>query len=53
MKQYIDHPDMTYTQLGIQFGLWIVTSSGVLYCLVYKIYPVIAGNPIDDRKKSQ
>lgn len=53
MKQLMDNREMTYKEIGIQFGFWGVTSSGVLYCLVSKVYPVIAGDSIESEKKNE
>lgn len=57
MKRLIDNPNMEWAEIGGLFALWLVNCCGSLYCLVYKVYPAIAGdsvhNKVDDAKKKQ
>lgn len=44
MKQLLDNPNMQYSQLFTQFGLFLVSSSAVLYILITKVLPAISPN---------
>lgn len=50
MKQLIDNPEMSYQELAGKFAIWLACAAGILYCFVYKVYPVIAGDPIEQRQ---
>ncbi|CAH6719356.1 hypothetical protein CLIB1444_02S06612 [[Candida] jaroonii] len=44
MKQLLDNPSMEYSQLFIQFSLFLITSSAVLYILITKVLPAVSPN---------
>lgn len=54
MKGLLDDPEMSYQQLALNFLLWAVTTIGVIYTMMYKVYPLLTKEKATDlQKKTQ